>query len=108
MAKLKKITFTELEVEYIQAMFEHCAKMLKHGELLSDYSITTVVDAINKKITFKPASVECKIDTETLRTFVVFIDAFNLSQPKINQHLAELAEKIFVVLGYNYNLRKVN
>ena len=108
MAKLKKITFTHDEVEYIQAMFEHCAKMLKHGELLTDYSITTVVDTINKKITHESASVECKIDTDTLRTFVVFIDAFNLSQSKINTKLAELAEKIFVVLGYNYNLRKVN
>ena len=108
MVKLKKITFTHIEVEYIQAMFEYCAKMLKHGELLSDYSITTIVDAINKKVTHELASVECKIGTETLRTFVVFVDAFNLSQPKLNQHLAELAEKIFVVLGYNYNVRKVN
>jgi len=43
MPQLKKITFTHDEIEYIQAMFEHCAKMLKHGELLTDYSITTVV-----------------------------------------------------------------
>ena len=108
MSKLKKITFTHDEVEYIQLMFEYCAKMLKHGELLSDYTITTVVDTINKKITYELASVECKIDTEILRTFVVFSDAYNLSRPKINTKLAELAEKIFVVLGYNYNLRKVN
>ena len=89
-------------------MFDYCAKMLKHGQLLTDYSITTVIDAINKKVTHESASVECKIDTDTLRTFVVFIDAFNLSQSKINTKLAELAEKIFVVLGYNYNLRKVD
>lgn len=98
---LKTITLTKKEVELIESIYEKCIVSLKPGDLITDFTITQVIDEINKA-SYPADIIKCKLDIETWRLFMVFLDANNLFSSKFNSDICSLCDKIFKSIGYTY------
>lgn len=98
---IKTITLTEKEVDLIESIYENCIGSLKSGDLITDFTISQVIDEINKA-SYPSNSIKCKLDIETWRLFVLFLDANNLFSSKFNSDICSLSDKIFKSIGYTY------